>query len=104
LLAQEIDGEASDCKTREHARRIAEAEVDLTRIRRARDDLFAAKLESSERATDARPADSALPTADKFETLAKQLLAVDRYERRALSRRKFAIRRFDLTRQQTAKP
>jgi hypothetical protein len=61
----------------ELARRVAEAQLDLLRVRRSRHDLIAAALGG--------------PDGD----LAAHLAAMDRYERRARSRRKRAIQDYD---------
>jgi hypothetical protein len=124
-LAREIAGTDANPEIRELARRVAEAQIDLRRVRYARHKLLSDSLsdpyyDSRENVRKkfaficslARPNAPDIPLAvvekyltstpkgpQKFAIIlsqeGKRLLAMDRYERRALSRRKAAIQVFD---------
>ncbi len=128
-LARETAGPDASAEIQELARRVAEAQVDLRRVRYARHQLLTRALSNPHYETlagmrkkhalfrrYARVNGPSMPMPSevvefllsrpegpfKFAMIlsdnARQLLVMDRYERRALSRRKFAIRAFDAAR------
>src|ERR1700751_2184304 len=75
-LAQRIAGEGASEERRAAALRIAEAQVDIERIRRVREQIMV---------------DGFAAAGD----ITARLMSLDRYERRALARRKAPIKAFD---------
>jgi hypothetical protein len=85
-LARAIAGDGASVQIMAIARNIGEAQIDLIRIQQVRHDLLA----TSQLSTDGP--DSMKATNPD---LGSAIAAIDRYERRTLSRRKTAIRTFD---------
>ena len=96
-LAFQIAGPNASGQIQMLAFRIAEAEVDFRRVRLARHQLLSQAL--SNPLCDSRGNASEIPMAAREKSReAKALEAMERYERRARSRRKFAIRASDMAR------
>jgi hypothetical protein len=128
-LEREIAGPGANAETQELARQVAEAQIDLRRVRFARHQFLSDALSDQDYDSYANlrmkalrdflrpnPPDMSMEVLRKFVTStpqgrhklatsllqeAKKLLAMDRYEPRALSRRKFAIRAFDEARRRS---
>jgi hypothetical protein len=101
-LAREFAGQGASSKMLELADRFAAASLDLTRIRRVRHELFRTNLSMEEMEILKTDPSRVKEFDTKLFELTEQLNLIDRYERRALSRRKFAIRELDALRRQTA--
>jgi hypothetical protein len=94
-LARKIAGKGASSETYEQARRVADAQIDLIRIRQASHELFRMYLPSEEKYALKTEPKRAKEFAIELLDLTERLTLIDRYERRALSRRKCAARRLD---------
>jgi hypothetical protein len=95
-----IAGAAARAELNEPACRVAAAQIDLVRVRQARHRLLLASNDEDGGNASSEPGgtDDRRRERAAIPDISKRLIALDRYERRAMSRRKRAIREFDLAR------
>jgi hypothetical protein len=77
---------------RELAAAVADANIDLSRVRAIKISILDRISDDTAELPPPLPEDDASRAIEVFPQVLLELLKVDRYERRALSRRKFAIR------------
>jgi hypothetical protein len=95
--SHEFAGAGASAEILQIARRIAEAQIDLRRTREVRHSYLSHAIGRLRREADRSNADAGQALVD-LPKLMEEVDAIERYERRAFSRRKFATRELDLAR------
>jgi hypothetical protein len=88
-IARQIAGADASAEIQDRARDVAEAQIDLRRVRCVRNRLVSDAFNSLE--DESRGGDGPQKLAPILSQITIKLLAISRYERRAVSRRKRAI-------------
>jgi hypothetical protein len=103
FMAEEIAPGCQDPELIGRARQIAEAQVDLMRVARARRDIISAAMAVSGISDQGSVIRHQCPPVAILSDIGARLARLDRYERGALWRRKCAVRAFDTARRKAAR-